>query len=503
MESIWRECSSKTSYPKLEENKQTEICIVGAGITGIVTAYELAEKGKKVILLDRDKCISGVTADTTAKVTSQHGLIYNYLINEFGKETAEKYLYANEDAIKRVKQIIDKNNIECDFEYKDAYVYTNDEKELEKIQKEVEAVKSLNFNAEYCTETSLPFKVLGAIKFKNQAQFNIMKYLQSILKVLENKNVEIFEQTKVVDVNKKNGKYNVITENSQCIEADYVVLATHYPIMNFPGFHFLKMYQDRSYVIAGKTKQQLPDGMYITSDSPVISFRTIKNGDKELIAIGGSDHKTGDNTTFLDENYTQLENYAKTLYPDFQIKYKWSTQDCITLDKIPYIGEFSKMMPQIYIATGYKKWGMTTAHIAAQIITDKILGNKNEYEDIFSSLRFNPIKNHKEFGNMLKQTTYALVINKIKVPKEQLADITNDNGGIIEYKGEKVGVYKDADGEIYLVEPYCTHLGCELIWNNLEKTWDCPCHGSRFTYKGEVLNEPAVQDLPREKQDEK
>lgn len=502
MESVWRESSKGINYPRLEENKSAQVCVVGAGITRIVTAYELALKGKSVILLERDRCISGVSADTTAKVTSQHGLFYNYLINEFGKEFAGKYLYSNESAIKRVKEIIDENNIECDFEYKDAFVYTNDEKELEKIKQEVEAVKSLAFDAEFCNETSLPFKVLGAIKFKNQAQFNIMKYLQGVLKVLENSGVEIYEQTKVVDVNKKNGKYNVITENEHYVQADHVVLATHYPIMNFPGFHFLKMYQDRSYVIAGETKEQLPDGMFITSDSPTISFRTIKNGDKYLLAIGGSDHKTGDNTTFLDENYELLEKYAKTLYPDFEVRYKWSTQDCVSLDKVPYIGEFSHMMPEVYIATGYKKWGMTSAHVAAQIICDKIFKKPNQFEGIYSSLRFKPLKNRKEFGNMLKQSVYSLVLNKIKVPKDRLEDIELDNGGIIEFDGEKVGVYKDKNGEIFLIEPYCTHLGCELTWNNLEKSWDCPCHGSRFNYKGEVMNEPAVEDLPREKQGE-
>ncbi len=502
MQSIWRENSNKTNYTKLEENKETEVCVIGAGITGIMTAYELTQKGKKVILVDRDRCVSGVTADTTAKITSQHGLIYDYLICEFGEDGAKHYLYANEEAIKRVKQIVDENNIKCDFEYKDAYVYTNDEKELEKIKQEVETVNKLGLDAEYCTETSLPFKVLGAIKFKNQAQFNVMKYLQSILKILENNNVEIYEQTKIVDVKKKEGKYNIIAENEQYIEAEYVVLATHYPIINFPGFHFLKMYQDRSYVIAGETKEQLPEGMYISSDSPVISFRTIKDGGKYLLSIGGSEHKTGDNTTFLDENYEQLEKYAKTLYPDFTVKYQWSTQDCIPLDKVPYIGEFSQMLPNVYMATGFKKWGMTSAHVAARIITDKIIGQENEYEGIFSSLRFNPVKNYKELGNIVKQVAYSLVINKSKIPAEKLEDIPNDDGGIIEYEGEKVGVYKDANGEIYLVEPYCTHLGCQLTWNNLEKTWDCPCHGSRFTYKGEVLNEPAVQDLPREKQEE-
>ena len=498
MESIWRANSNKTNYSKLEENKRTQVCVVGAGITGIMTAYELVLKGKKVILLDRDRCVSGATADTTAKVTSQHGLFYYYLIKEYGKEVAGKYLYSNEMAVKRVKEIINSNNIECDLESKDAYVYTNDEKELEKIKNEIEAVKSLAFDAEFCTETSLPFEILGAIKFKNQAQFNIMKYLQGILKILEDKGVEIYEQTKVVDVNKKNGKYNVITENEYYIQAEHVVLATHYPIMNFPGFHFLKMYQDRSYVIAGETKEPLPEGMYITSDSPTISFRTIKDGNKYLLAIGGSDHKTGDNTTFLDENYEYLEKYAKTLYPDFKVKYKWSTQDCISLDKIPYIGELSHLMPDVYIATGYKKWGMTSSHVAAQIICDKILKKPNQFEEVYSSLRFKPLKNRKEFGNMLKQSVYSLVLNKIKLPKDKLDDIELDNGGIIEYEGEKVGVYKDKKGEIFLIEPYCTHLGCELTWNNLEKSWDCPCHGSRFNYKGEAMNEPAVEDLPRE-----
>lgn len=498
MKSIWREFSNKTNYPKLDENKKTEVCIIGAGITGIITAYELMKKGKNVILLDRDKCISGVTADTTAKITSQHGLIYDYLKKEFGENGAKQYLYANEDAIKRIKQIIDENGIECDFEYKDSYIYTNDEIELEKIKKEVKTVNELGLEVEYCISTTLPFKVLGAIRFKNQAQFNVMKYLQEILKILEKNNVQIYEQTKIVDVKKDEDEYNVIAENNNYIKSKYVVIATHYPIINFPGFHFFKMYQDRSYVIAGETKNRLPEGMYISSDNPVISFRTIKNENNNLLAIGGADHKTGDNTTFLDENYEQLEKYAKNLYPDFNVKYKWSTQDCVSLDNVPYIGEFSHLLPNVYMATGFKKWGMTTSHVSAKIITDKIIGNEYEYEEIFSSLRFNPIKNYKELGNIVKQVAYSLVINKTKIPKEKFEDIANDDGGIIEYEGKKVGIYKDINGEIYLIEPYCTHLGCQLTWNNLEKTWDCPCHGSRFNYRGEVLNEPAVEDLPRE-----
>lgn len=494
MNSYWKETVKETNYPSLNKQIETEVCVIGAGIAGIVTAYELTKQGKKVILVDKGRCTMGVTANTTAKITSQHGLFYKYLIDTFGIEDAKRYLEANEEAIETVKQIIDENNINCDFEYQDAYVYTNDELEINKIKDEVEAVNKLGLKAEYCTKTPLPFEVLAAIKFPKQAQFHIRKYLVSLLKILENKGVSIYENSKVIDVQKEDKNYKVVTEQGN-ITAKYVVLTTHYPIINFPGYHFLKMYQDRSYVIAIETKEKLFDGMYISSETPVISFRTIKDGNKRLLAVGGNDHKTGDNSTDLDECYVQLEKYIQKLYPDAKVKYKWSTQDCVSLDKVPYIGEFSKLMPNVYMATGFKKWGMTSSHVAARIITDQIIGKENPYEKLFEATRFNPLKNYKEFGNMLKQTAYSLLINKIKIPKEKYDEIIEGTGGVVEYNGEKVGIYKDENGRIYAIKPYCTHLGCELSWNNVEKTWDCPCHGSRFTYDGELINEPATKGL--------
>lgn len=238
--------------------------------------------------------------------------------------------------------------------------------------------------------------------------------------------------------------------------------------------------------------------MYISSQMPGVSFRTIKDGENRLLAVCGIEHKAGDSeSTRLEENYKILENYVKHIYPDAVVKYKWSTQDCISLDKVPYIGEFSHLMPNVYLATGFKKWGMTTSHVSAKIISDKILGKPNKYEKVFSALRFNPIKNHKEFGNMLKQTATSLIVEKVKMPTEKIGDIENGEGGIVEENGEKYGIYKDEKAQIYAVKPYCTHLGCELTWNNLEKTWDCPCHGSRFTYDGKVLNEPAIEELEK------
>lgn len=208
-------------------------------------------------------------------------------------------------------------------------------------------------------------------------------------------------------------------------------------------------------------------------------------------------HKTGESNGNIESSFSNLENYIKKFYPNAKVMFRWSTEDCVTLDKIPYVGKFSKLLPNIYVATGFKKWGMSTSHIAAKIITDLISNEKNEYEDIYKSTRLNPIKNSSEFGNMIKESTYSLFLNKIKNISSGYEDIEVGNGGIIEVDGEKVGIYKREDGEVFAVKPYCGHLGCLVSWNNLEKTWDCPCHGSRYDYMGNIITEPTVKELKR------
>ena len=256
MNSYWKESTNETNYSKLNKDIETQNCIIGAGITGIATAYELAKQGQKVVMLEKEKVSMGVTANTTGKITSQHGLIYKYLIDSFGIDEARQYLEANEEAIKTIQNNINENKIECDFELQDAYIYTNEESEVVKIKDEVEALKQLGFEAEYCTETELPFTVLSAIKFKNQAQFNVRKYVLGLLKALEKMNVEIYENSKVIDIKKKGENYEVITE-AGTVKSKNVAICTHYPIINFPGFHFLKMYQERSYIVAVETKEKL------------------------------------------------------------------------------------------------------------------------------------------------------------------------------------------------------------------------------------------------------
>ena len=493
MESYWTDTTTRPSFSKLNENIEVDICIIGAGITGIMSAYMLKDSGLKICLVEKGEVCSGVTQNTTAKVTSQHGLIYRYLEDSFGIEFAKKYLKSNQEAIKTIEDIIKKENIECEFQRTDNYIYTCTDEYIQRIKDEIETVNKLGLNAEQIDKINLPFEIKIGIKFPNQAKFHPLKYLYKIVEILKNNNVEIYTNSIIKDIKKEGTKY-ILKAEEYNVKSKYVVMATHYPIKSFPGLHFLKMYQDRSYAIAVEPHTKISSEMYISAESPVASFRPIND---ELLIIGGEDHKTGDNSKDLNICYKSLESYAKEIYPSMEVKYRWATQDCVSLDKVPYIGEFSNLMPNMYIATGYKKWGMTTSHVAARIIRDKILNKDNEYEEIYRATRMEPIKNHEEFGNMLKQTVYSLGINKIKMPKYKYEDLAKDSGGVVEYEGEKMGIYKDKDGKIYAVKPYCKHLGCELSWNNLEKTWDCPCHGSRYDYKGKLISEPATEDLDR------
>lgn len=507
--SSWIE--NKKEYPKLQNNKEAEIVIIGGGLTGLTTAYYLTKERKNVVLLEKDKICNHTSGNTTAKITSQHGLFYSYLLQSVGKKEAKQYLKANEKAIHNIAEIIQNEKIECEFEWQNAYVFTQKKEEIEKIRKEVQALNYLDFPAEFIENIPIPIKekqkeenknyinvqkkVLGAIVFKNQAQFNPCLYAQGLANKIEERNGEIYENSKVIDIKKQEEGYEVLTENAK-IKAKKVVIASHYPIINAPGFYFMKMYQVTSYLIAAETKEPLFEGMYINSEEPTISLRTAKYGDKKLLIVGGMSHKTGAKIS-LKDSYNRLEEVAKQLYPDAKVIYKWNTEDCIPLDKIPYIGEFSNLWPNVYVATGYKKWGMTSSNVAANIITDKILCRKNLNEDVFKSTRLKPIKNYKELGNMLKEVSYSALFNKLEKIDDLAKDVKQNEGKIVEVDGKKVGIYRDEKGKIYMVKPYCTHLGCELSWNNLDNTWDCPCHGSRFTYEGKSIYDPSINNLER------
>lgn len=515
MNSLWYETFNKTQqFPQLSDDLSCDICIIGGGILGTTCAYYLTKQGFNVIILEKDEIASKTTGNTTAKITSQHGLFYSHLIDDYGHKFAREYLEANEKAIKNIKNIIDNEKISCDFCYQNSYVYATSPEELQSIHEEVSAVRSLNFPCEFAPKVGLPFETLGSICFKNQAQFHPLKYVYGLCDAISDK-AQIFTHTTVTDIHHDTENYVVSCSppsgyNSDMnfktdiktsateyqIRAKHVILASHYPFINIPGFYFTKMYQSASYLIAVDTKKSLFSGIYLSAASPTFSFRTAKFGNKNLLLIGGSDHKTGNYCNDA-STYDVLENVAKTYYPDCEVLYRWNTRDCIFLDKIPYVGLYSSNMPNLYVGTGFKKWGMTLSNISANIIVDMINGRENEYSSLFSSTRLHPIKNGDEFKNMMVQSTKSLFVDKVKKSHLEFDDIALNSGGIIEVNGDKVGIYKDLSGEIFAVKPICTHLGCLLSWNDVDKTWDCPCHGSRFDFSGKNLYEPAFKDLEK------
>lgn len=459
MNSYWNENTETKEFPKLNKNIEADVCIIGGGITGVSTAYYLANRGLKVVVLEKDKICSSTTGGSTGKITSQHGLIYKYLKDLNGKEFAQKYYKANEEAKENIIKVINKEKIECDLERKNAYVYTEVEKNIQAIKEEIEYTKKIGINSEFVSKIELPLDIYGAIKFEEQAQFDPVKYTYGLANCVIKNAGQIYENSKVIETVEADGKYNISTKEGK-VRAQYMVITTRYPIIKFPGYYFLKMYQSTSYAILVDTHTDINyDGFYINAETPVFSFRTVKSGDKNLLLAVGYDYKTG--TEIIGNPFEYLKAKVKNMYPDADVLKSWTAEDCISLDKIPYIGDFSDIMDNCYVATGFNKWGITGSNIAAKIITDKILGNDNEYEDIFESSRLGIIKNKDEMMNMIKEAGDGIILERIK--------------------GKPT--------------PTCTHLGCKLSWNPLEEIWECSCHGSKFSKRGFVIEGPAVKNL--------
>ena len=477
MKSIWDESCEFDKREELKGDIKTDILIIGAGITGILIGYFLKQNGREVVLIDKSEIARGNTRNTTAKITSQHDLIYNKLIQEFGEEKAKQYARANELAIRKYREIIKERKIECDFEELPAYIYSLNDTDL--LKKEVDAARHLGIDAEYVEKVDLPLEVKGAVKFNNQGQFNPLKFLKDISKELT-----IYENTKAIKIEE-----NLVSTDKGNIVANHIVIATHYPIINAPGYYFMKMHQERSYVIALENADNNIKGMYIDYEKQGYSFRNYKG----LLLLGGISQRTGENES--GGSYDKLRNIAKDLYPNSREKCHWSAKDCMTIDGIPYIGKYADSTPNIYVATGFNKWGMTSSMVSAMIISDLILEKDNDFSEIFSPKRFDLSLSINNIANDLVKTAKNFIAQKISIPSSEIQHIKNGHAGIVDYNGQKVGVYKDENGKEFIVSTKCSHLGCELHWNADELTWDCPCHGSRFDYTGKLIESPANKDI--------
>lgn len=486
-QSYWMASTPKTEYPILDKDIKVDIAIIGGGIVGISTAYMLNKEGLKVAVIEADRILQGTTGHTTAKVTSQHGLIYNKIKSQMSEELAKQYADANETAIRTIEKIIKENNIDCDFESQSAYVYTLQDGYVDKISDEVEVASSLGIKADYIEEIPLPFKIKAAIRFDDQAQFHPRKCLLPLTEIFTRDGGHIFEQSRVVNI-EEDGAYAVITDQGRRITAEKVIIASHYPCYNKHGLYFARLWTERSYVLAIKAKEKYPGGMYITAEEPGRSLRSQMSDRGELIIVGGEHHKTGQGEDTI-KHYEALVDFANETFTVENIPYRWSTQDCMTLDGLPYVGHFTSNTPNMYIATGYGKWGMTNSIASAMILKDLITKGESPWQDVYNPSRQTIIASAKNFVVENLNVAQQLINGKIAPPPDNV-DLKPGEGKIIKANGQRTGAYRDEQGTLHLVNTTCTHMGCELNWNSAEKSWDCPCHGSRFSYEGEIIEGP-------------
>lgn len=430
MISVWTDTVELPSFKALDGDIKTDVLIIGGGIAGLLTAYMLQKAGVEYALAEAKEICSGITKNTTAKITAQHGLIYADLVYRFGEERAKLYLEANQKALEEYAILC--SGADCGFEIKDSYVYSlNDPK---KIEQEVRALQKIGYEAEFHQKLPLPFFVAAAVKFKDQAQFHPLKFAAHIAKDLN-----IYEHTMVKEVNQE----GAVTDRGR-IKANRIVVASHFPFINRHGGYFLKMYQHRSYVSAVENAADV-DGMYVDENEKGMSFRNY--GD--LLFIGGGSHRTGKQGGCWQE----LHSFTKRHYPEAKEKYCWATQDCMTLDKVPYIGRYSKNTPNLYVITGFNKWGMTSSMAGAMLLSDMLTGKDSPYEAVFRPYR--------------------------GILRPQLG----------------VNAFEATLGLVNFSTRRCPHLGCKLNWNSSERSWDCSCHGSRFSHDGELIDNPAMKGL--------
>ena len=430
MGSLWEQTWEKPNFPAQDGDLSTDVLIIGGGMAGILCAYRLHCAGVPYVLAEAETICGGITKNTTAKLTSQHGLIYDKLISRFGIDRAKQYLAANQAALQAYRTLC--RDMDCGFEEKAAYVYALDDRR--KLQREVNALEKLGVPAEFTDELPLPFPVAGAVKFPNQAQFHPLKFVSGLAKGLR-----VYEHTRVREL-----IGTTAVTNHGRIRAEKILVTTHFPFLNKHGSYFLKLYQHRSYVIALQGAPDV-DGMYVDASRTGLSFRNCQN----LLLLGGGGHRTGKKGG----GWRELRDFARRHYPQAEEQYRWAAQDCMSLDGVPYIGPYSASTPDLYVAAGFNKWGMISSMVSAMLLSDLVQGKNSPYGEVFSPSR-----------SILRP---QLAVNGFEAVASLLTPTTRR----------------------------CPHLGCALKWNPVEHTWDCPCHGSRFTEDGKRLDGPATGDL--------
>ena len=490
-ESVWMATGpEQPELPELDRNVEADVCVIGGGIVGITTALLLKEAGVRVALVEAHRLASGVTGYTTAKVSSQHGMIYSRLRAKHGPEAARLYGEANETAIGWIADRVGAGGIDCDFRRRPSYAYVTSGRS--QAEQEAEAAAEAGLPATLVEDVPLPYPVEAAVRFGDQAEFHVRKYLLALAAGLPGDGCDVFENSHAVEVD-VDEDILVKTPGGR-VRAQHVVMATHYPFLD-RSLAFARVYPQRSYALVCRIAGTPPDGMFISGDSPTRSVRAVPVDGEELLLVGGEGHKTGQGGD-TEECYRRLEAYAREHWDVRSVEYRWSAQDNTTVDSLPYVGPATPREKRLLMATGFAKWGMTNGTAAARILADRILGAANPYAELFDPNRFKPRASVGKFVEENAQVGARFVGDRVtKRGTRPIEELAPGEGDIVRLHGEKVAGHRRDDGTLVAVSPVCTHLGCQVNWNRAERSWDCPCHGSRFAPEGDVLQGPAVHRL--------
>jgi glycine/D-amino acid oxidase-like deaminating enzyme/nitrite reductase/ring-hydroxylating ferredoxin subunit len=495
--SLWLE-SAETRFPSLTSTLDVDVAVLGAGITGVTTAHLLKQAGKTVALIEANGVGYGATGYTTAKLTVGHSLVYHDLIESFGEEAARAYARSNQEAIDRIEAIVRDNSIDCDLEPASNYVYTERDASVRDVEREAEAARLAGVDAELTTETDLPYPVRAALRVDDQAQFHPWKYLAALARIVDGDGSHVLELTRVTDV--RNGSRCEVETSSGIVRATHVVVATQMPFLD-RGLFFTRAHPMASYVIAARIDtERAPRGMYISVDQPTRSIRsTPSDAGGRMLIVGGEGHKPGDDPD-TNARYARLEAFMRERFGVDGAEYHWSTHDYTPVDKLPYIGRLRRGVDNVHVATGFAKWGLTKGTLAAEIVSDAILGRKNEWAELYDSTRLDARHSATRFAKENAGVGLRFFRDRLR-PRDGRDDVGRlapGEGTIARVGAKQVAAYRDDDGELHVLSARCTHLGCIVGWNPADRSWECPCHGSRFAADGTLVQGPATADLPPE-----
>lgn len=453
-QSLWLDTGyPRDKFPQAHGRIRCDVCIVGGGLSGIAAAEQLAAAGKDVVLVERDRILAGTTGNSTGKLTAQHGYVYADLLKQFGKDGARTYFEANEEAVRRGRDIAG----EGEARPSDSYIFSQTRHGTEKLRREWDAYREIGIQGSFGKETELPFPVQASLSMVDELQIHPFRFGQRLARMAADHGARIYEMTAVRTMDFK--KRTVSLSTGGMVEFKELVLATHYPIRGFRGLNIIKLAVNRSYISVAPTDRELKD-QYISVDSPQRSIRTANIDGKIYMMLAGSNHTAGMKKE-TDEEYGRLAEDLENLFHLKGITHSWSAQDPQTPDLVPYVGQISDSLPHVYIATGFRKWGLSNSLAGSKILRDLITGRENAATKLYDPGRTG-------FG--------ALLLQGLKI-----------NGLVA---GELATGYT-----VRLDSPTCTHMGCKTQWNEGDRTWDCPCHGSRFREDGSVLEGPATKPL--------